>query len=216
MKPPYTFDGPYAGCYANAPMCADQRHVYVLHDILCAWPFQSALELGCYDGASTTAFVEAFKKRPFNITLCDTNPRANLLEIWQHVQGGNGKNVTISSAFSWDVLARSDEFDFIFVDANHDIGSVSRELVHLVRRKPLCVMAHDTNGTAAGYPDLEGAAHLAQVFRAMRGYRCIEDCEKREGEETDRGLFFATTDPALHSVAAGIFDKWCSPAEALV
>ena len=76
------------------------------------------------------------------------------------------------------------------------------------RRRPLCVMAHDTNATRAGYAKCEGAELLAHTFSEDVDYFCIDDCAKRPGERTDRGLFLATTDERLYEAATAVFDKW--------
>jgi hypothetical protein len=80
--------------------------------------------------------------------------------------------------------------------------------MQLIRRRPLCVMAHDTNATAAGFPLCEGALLLKRTFESLPGYQCIEDCKTREGERTHRGLFLATRDPDLFQVAEAAFAAW--------
>jgi hypothetical protein len=110
---------------------------------------------------------------------------------------------------STGVLGSLEDFDFIFVDGNHDIKSVAPEVEHLMRRRPLCVMAHDTNNTKMGRQLSEGALHLKETFMAQPDYLCIEDCTSRFSEETDRGLFFATTNATLCGVARDVYAKWC-------
>lgn len=204
---PYTFDGPYSGCYANRAMCVDERHVFVINEILRQWEFENPLEIGAYNGASTTAFVDAINRKPaMSAVICEIWPTESLLSVVRNAFAIY--RPAIWEMPSWDALSKSNEFDFIFIDANHDLESVSKELVHLVHRKPLCVMAHDTSATESGYPRAEGAALLKQTFESMPEYHCIEDCEDRDGEETKRGLFLATTDPALFAVAQKAFEKY--------
>ena len=206
MIAPYDFNIPaYSGCYANPRVAMDKRHVFIVHQILKSWPFKHALELGSYNGASATAFVEAINSgSPMEATFCDVSVTASLENV---IRNCAGRDVLTCNP-SWQVLASPEPFDFILVDANHDLASVSRELEYLLPRRPLCVMAHDTNATAAGYPAAEGAKLLADSFRRYNGYHCIEDCKMREGEETQRGLFFATTDPALFDVGHAAFEKY--------
>ena len=51
---PYRFDMAYARCYAVPEVAVDKRHVYILHDVLCGHPFKNALEIGSFNGASST------------------------------------------------------------------------------------------------------------------------------------------------------------------
>lgn len=213
MNPPYAFDGPYANCYTHRQMGMDERHVFILHDILRAFPFHHALELGSFWGASTTAFVEAINAgAPMEATICEVEPSESLRAVIGNCRHHDRLRLTRDP--SWDVLASVEHFDFILVDANHDMESVSLELKPLLVRRPLCIMAHDTNATAAGYPKCEGAAHLKKTFAELPGYfgtspyQTIEDCESRGGERTERGLFFATTEPHLYRAAKSIFEKW--------
>lgn len=207
--PPYTFDGPYGGCYANRQMCVDERHVYLMHSILCAWPFNHALEIGSYNGASSTAFVEAVSENNLRTaTLCDLHPTDSLRAVVS-ANRQDALMVQISAAHSCEQLSHRFSFDFIFVDGNHDMESVKPEVEQLLIRRPLCVMAHDTNATDAGYPKAEGAKFLKETFQTLNGYQSIEDAEFRDGEETQRGMFLATSDPRLFEIASGLFAKWC-------
>lgn len=216
--PPYTFDGPYAGCYANRAMCVDERHVYLMYEILKSWAFDSALEIGSYNGASSTAFVEAIRQNKlWRALFCDrfiTPSLMNVLENGAAHPDSVYSPVTTQQQDSVFVLSAPEPFDFIFVDGNHDMASVAPEVEQLVRRRPLCVMAHDTNAMDAGYPKAEGAKYLKETFQKLSGYQCIEDAEKRDGEEAHRGMFLATSDPRLFRIASTLFDKWCPKEEA--
>lgn len=204
---PYAFTGPYAHCYINPGMAMDPRHVYIIHEILRAWTFRNVLELGSFCGASSTAFIEAINRGSgFVATFCDFDLRESLHDVLSNCE--SPERCRFIQGASWDVLALDEIFDLVLVDANHDVESVSRELRVLVPRHPLCVMAHDTNATATGYPAAEGARLLKETFQSMPEYRCIEDAKHREGEETHRGLFFATTDEGLFRVAQKAFEKW--------
>ncbi len=207
MNQPYAFCGPYSGCLVNPDVAMDPRHVYVIHAILRAWPFASALELGSFWGASSTAFIEAINRgSALNVTLCEVMPPPALFTV-----AGNCRHqgrVRMTRLHSWDALAEPADHDFILVDANHDLASVQREMTHLLRRRPLCVMAHDTHATAAGYAACEGAQWLADTFRSQPDYRCREDCASRAGERTERGLFFATTEPQLDAIAEKVFESY--------
>lgn len=207
---PYAFDGPYAACFATEAdrrMAMDKRHIHMMHAVLMSHPFTRALELGSWKGASTSAFFEAIRRgHKMWFDFCDTMLQPELLACWQQL---HPRQAAPFWDYSWSVLslAKADRYDFIFVDANHDLASVQKELAELVRLRPLCLMAHDTNATAAGFPHAEGAALLKRTFIDLPGYLCVEDAAKRPGEQTERGLFLATTDPAIHEAATSIFAR---------
>lgn len=207
MKAPYAFAGPYAGCYEDVDMAMDPRHVFMLHGILSAWPFNHALELGCWKGASSTAFVQAMNAGTLQTaTFCDTMLQDSMNSVLKNCN----RPVRFEERNSWDVLSEPTPYDFIFVDANHDVGSVTQELRWLNERKPLCVMGHDTNATAAGYGYAEGAKLLKDTFQSKPEYLCIEDALHRHGEQTHRGLFLATTDEDLYRIAQEVFKNYGS------
>lgn len=173
-----------------------------------AWEFEHALELGGYDGASTTAFVESLRQGHLpRLTVSEVRVGQSLCSVLDRA----GAFASLLTIPSWELLAMDGAYDFILVDANHDMESVSKELEHILRRQPLCVMAHDTNATDMGYPRAEGARHLRETLRKHPAYqgKCIEDAVRREGEETHRGLFLATTNPDLFKRAREAFAKWC-------
>jgi hypothetical protein len=212
MIEPYSFTAAYADCYSRPRGAMDRRHVFVIHEILRSRKFSSTLELGSYNGASATAFIEAINAgAKMSAAFCDIEITDSLRRVINNVREKQGiYQLKITSQDSWDVLASEEHFDFILVDANHDMRSVCMELPHLLRRRPLCVMAHDTNATAAGYREAEGAKFLADTFRGLPGYYCLEDCKSRDGEETQRGLFFAAADKELFEVGKAAFAKYCN------
>ncbi len=204
---PYAFTGVYSHCYINRDMAMDERHVFMVHEILKSWPFKNALELGSFWGASSTAFVEAINGgAKMRATFCDTTITPGLWDVVHNCKRPDRVRVTREPSFN--VLESAEDFDFILVDADHKIQSVQPEIDRLLIRKPLCVVAHDTNATAAGYRCAEGAALLKSSFQSMLDYYCLEDHEKRDGEQTERGLFLATTSPELHGIAQEIYSKY--------
>jgi hypothetical protein len=206
LTEPYSFDQAYARCYALPEVAMDKRHVFLLHDIL-DFGFKSTLELGSFNGASSTAFIEAVNAgKVERATFCECTPTHSLMSVIGNCR--HPDRVRLTTKPSWDVLREPDAFNLILVDANHDLESVSRELERIVPRRPLCIVAHDTNATAAGFPMAEGALALKQTFEAWHGYQCLEDCETREGELTHRGFFLATRDPDLFDHAKQAFARW--------
>lgn len=204
---PYAFTGPYAKCYTHASSAIDERHVYILADILASWPFKAALELGCLYGASTTAFIEAINGGSEMVaTFCDVDLTQSLVAVLGSCRFAD--RIAVTRDHSWDVLDSPEDFDFVLHDAGHDPKSISLELDLLVKRRPLCFMAHDTNASAAGYVACDGSELLKRTFEQMPDYQCIEDCQHRDGERTERGLFLATRDAELFALAQSIYERW--------
>jgi hypothetical protein len=205
---PYSFEIPaYAGCYTDdlgAGM--DVRHVYMLHDILrLGW--ENPLEIGCFNGASSTAFIEALNAgRIARATFCEVCVRKSLASVLRNAKYPDQTRLTLQP--SWQLLDVKESFDLIFLDAAHDLETVSLETAKLLRRRPKCLLAHDTSATAAGYGYCEGARFLKDTFVAQADYYCIEDNAKRDGELTDRGLFLATTDVGIYEKAKAVFAEW--------
>jgi hypothetical protein len=208
---PYAFTGPYAGCNELPEVAMDHRHIFIMHEVLKAWPFESALEIGSFNGASSTAFVEAINSgvglgERGIATFCDVSISDSLIDVVRNCN--DPARVRVTPQPSWAVLDSELPFDFVLVDAAHDMDSVTLEVRRLLARRPVCVMAHDTSATDAGYSRCEGAAMLKRTFMGLRGYRSIEDNRKRDGERTDRGLFLATTDMELYRRAANVFAEY--------
>lgn len=209
IQRPYCLGERYGFCFndqSDVIRAMDPRHIYMLHDVLAAWPFVNALELGSWKGASATAFIEAINGgAAMHATFCDTQLMPHLMGVMRHCIDPN--RVHVAWMESWAMLAEPVEFDFIFVDASHDLDSVKKELVPLMERLPLCVMAHDTNSTATGRVNHEGAELLKRTLCDHPDYYCVEDAQQRSGEATERGLFLATRDPHLFEIACDIFAR---------
>ena len=71
-------------------------------------------------------------------------------------------------------------------------------------------MAHDTNlMNLTEQSEAEGSKLIAEVLSSHRDYFSIEDKEEREGEQTDRGFFFASTEKENYEIAKNIFEELC-------
>lgn len=169
----------------------DHRHREWLYAILTSHPFKTTLELGTYSGFSAEAFFKAQESNKDMVChFCDTEVIPEFTEKLKR----HPERVVFHNKLTLDVLNSDIDFDVVFVDADHRLPAVTQETEVLLKRRPLVVMAHDTNATSAKYLSCEGAAHLKWKFSVEPGYYCLEDGRRRNGERTERGFFFATTD----------------------
>jgi ADP-heptose:LPS heptosyltransferase/SAM-dependent methyltransferase len=191
-----------------ASASVDPRHLFWMFDILAAGKFQHALEIGCLNGASSTAFVEAINRELLQrATFCDINLRASFRSVVDRAV--NRELVHTYEGRSIDLLTDSTKaYDFVFLDGDHRLESVRPEVELLIEKRTLCVMAHDTNVHTFGYGDCDGTPYVKWRFQTAPGYYCLEDNVSRPGEDTRRGMFFATTSLDLFEAARASLRKW--------
>lgn len=180
---------PYAEA-AEPGWCIDRRHLFLLYNLLLARPFARVLEIGCYKGYSSTAFVQAINAgQPFAAEFCDIQIQPSLRKVLATCQ--HPERIVIHQRSSHDLLAgpANGPYDLVFVDGNHRLEAVGPEIVELLKRQTPCIVAHDTAASTAGYTDCEGAHYLKKAVQYEPGYYCLEDCEPRPDEATHRGFF---------------------------
>ncbi len=185
----------------------DQRHLFWMFDVLAAGDFSNALEIGCLNGTSSTAFVEALNRQLLKrATFCDIEHRPTFRTVLEHCRFPD--RIRTVQSRSADLLREADDFDFVFVDGDHRLPTVQEEVDLLLKRRPVCVMAHDTNAQAAGCADCEGPPLLKWRFQTTAPYLCLEDSAPRSGEYTFRGMFLATTSHDVFEAARSSLQKW--------
>jgi ADP-heptose:LPS heptosyltransferase/SAM-dependent methyltransferase len=203
---------PLAGYPSQIWDCAsasvDPRHLFWMYDILAAGQLQHALEIGCLNGASSTAFVEALNQGSLQrATFCDIALRATFRSLIDRAH--DRSRIQTFEGRSLDLLNQTSEsYDFVFVDGDHRLEYVKQEVDLLIEKRTLCVMAHDTNVHLFGQGDCDGTPYIKWRFQTAHGYFCLEDNVSRPGEDTRRGMFFATTSLELFEAARTSLQKW--------
>lgn len=194
---------PYRECFREPLYSLDVRHVALLREIVDVAGFKRILEIGCFNGASTAAFLTALDAgSDFALHLCDTQFRPALRGAIANCR--ISERITLHERSSLDVI--DDSFDFIFVDGDHSLPHVTEEVRLLLAHRIPTIVAHDTRSTDAGIPDCEGAALLGETFRHNHDYQWCEDAKHRIGEATHRGLFFCTRRADVFERVAPLFD----------
>ena len=193
----------------------DRRHVEVIHEFVMRNEFNKILEIGCYSGYSTSALVEAINQgKKFELHLSEPSPpESGLLERVIDMCSGQ---VVLHRKPSIDVLERyGGDFDCIIVDGDHKIEGGGYDLLMILRNQTPIVFAHDTNPIhlknrkTFTRRSCMGAELLGRALKSHRDYFHIEDNKKRQGERTERGLFFASTDESKYRIALDIFNEVC-------
>lgn len=188
-------------------MSMDRRHVYWMYDFLLSGKCRRVLELGSAYGCSTMAFVEALSaKQVDEVHLCDPNPQPSLLDIIKGHKNIHLHTTKSSQLFNGPFKIKGD-FDFVLIDANHNLESVKADWSYVSSSK--AIMAHDTSALAVGVKYCEGTAWLKNELQSTPGFYCIEDNMPREGERTDRGTLFGTRDLALLEIGRASFTRFC-------
>ena len=122
----------------------DTRHVKVIYEFLMANDFTRVAEIGSYSGVSTAAFIEALNQgKNFKLHIAEPNPTRQLRALLSMCKKPD--NVMLHVQVGADLLEHWKDFDFLFVDGNHNIDGAGAELLMILRNKIPTVMAHDTN-----------------------------------------------------------------------
>lgn len=165
-----------------SPYCIGPTFSKMIYDLMTSKLFFNVLEIGCLHGYSTHSFVSALKNGyKFKFSICDVNFNENVLKMVA------GLPVSVHNKKSIQVI--STEFDFIFVDASHDIKSVSEEIEKILDCKTDTVLAHDTfiNGEK-----FKGAVFLRKVLSTHKDYFHINYYKKIPNDQVHYGMSLFT------------------------
>lgn len=185
----------------------DYRHILILHNILLLPSLTKVLEVGTHFGLSTTAFIEVnhVRSKKLEIHLCDIqfeNSAKMLCREDNMVQFHEMK----SSIY----LPNAPQFDFVLLDGSHIAEDVEDEFEYLCLNGIDTLMLHDVNTQLLPEnketPWYDGPMFLKQKLMTSPDWLCLEDSLYREGESTERGLFFATTKKIIYDEASTVFE----------
>ena len=188
----------------------DIRHVKVIYEFLMANEFTRVAEIGSYSGVSTAAFIEALTQgKDFKFHIAEPNPTRQLRALLSMCK--KPSNIMLHVQTGEDLLEHWRDFDFVFIDGNHNIDGAGAELLMVLRNQIPTIMAHDTNTYERedSKHRCKGSELIGKVLKSHKDYYWIEDKKKRPNEKTDRGLFFATTDEQKYKIGKTVFEKLC-------
>lgn len=164
------------------PYGMDVRHIKMIREVLKWTDVKRAVEIGCLNGRSTTAFVEAAEQGASLewVGLCDMLISEPLLKVVSQFPKWVSHSLLEgpSDRIEWAA-------DMWVIDGDHSEAVALADYQRARRSEAKVIVLHDTTHWAVTGP--AAAARLA-----CRDYPIIfEDCKKREGESTHRGILIA-------------------------
>ncbi len=184
---------------AQSMMWMDPLHVHAIYGLVMLNRWKRLVEVGCWDGFSTSALAQAvFDLAAGEIVCVDTDIRPNLQKVLDALDVVS----TTMQGRSADVLHGLREVDVLILDGDHALEAVQAEAAIIFEKNWPTIIAHDVgrpNGGAAGPQWL--MAELRQ-----RGWYVLLDEKPRADQRTDRGLMLATQDVGVYGRSKGIFD----------
>lgn len=163
-------------------MCLRNYQLQVLYNILLMPQIRTYLEIGCYEGVSTSVAAQVLKERKdFRPAVCDIFISNAVREITSiNFQVYVGKSVDFLPTFM------QGQWDCIFVDGDHSAKNVAAEIIELKRLRPTTILAHDTMNKQLGprlfvdaFPDYAAVHDVRGVgfFIATLDKQIIEEIE---------------------------------------
>lgn len=184
--------------------CMDLRHLRIVHD-LAMHATGNVVEVGCFRGRSTAAFVEALNAgADFHLHLVDikiTPELRRVVEMCWHPD-----RITVHETHSSDF--RLDSASLWLVDADHTWPAVL-DVLNALSSGAECILMHDTRAHECGFQGCEGAALAAAALRAHRKREWVEDWTTRSNELTHRGLLASYSILDWFGPVVSAFAKHC-------
>lgn len=171
----------------------DPTHARMIRDELMSGRYGRVLEVGCWHGYSTSAFLDAYRSGQVGeVHLCDPYPQPELRRVIDyHARDQISYRVTLHERTSYDLLTQDANFDFAFLDGDHTEASVRDEAYRLAVAGCRCIMAHDVSPASHDRYGTDPGPQVLPALLASMGYDVTVDDRERPGEKTERGLLKA-------------------------
>jgi hypothetical protein len=171
----------------------DPMHITMLYDMLTLCKFKNILEIGVYNGISSSAIVAALQEGSLQ--------SASFVDLKIQCVFPRYENLYTYEDDSLNLI--SSDFDVIMVDGDHRLPHVAKETALIAFHRIPTVMMHDTNASNVGYLDCDGPEIMLKALKRC-GYHIFEDKLKRDRMRTERGFGLATLDPKVAVIAEKI------------
>lgn len=186
------------------PPWMDTRHIQFLYELVKRGQFKKLLEIGCWNGSSTSAIVQAArdtKNFTTGLHFCDLEFRPLFIDVVRQLADASIE-FSLHEKPSASVINAS--FDCIIVDGDHQLKTVAEELELLMEAGTETIIAHDTQSSV---PWFDGSRHLAKILKSCGWYHYHEDSKVRKGEWTERGFLFLTMRHDLYETMTPIWQR---------
>ena len=181
--------------------CVGVRFSHMIYDLMMSDLFKNVLEIGCYQGYSTWAFLSAMKDgEGFGFTACDVNFLGSVRQMVADLPEELRSSVSLREERSTSVI--SPKYDFIFVDGFHDIATVGEEIDLLLDCGTDTILAHDT---FIRHKDCSGAVLLKKVFSSHVDYLSLNYGTRTNGDQTHYGMSLFTKRKEVVCMAEKLF-----------
>lgn len=179
----------------------DRIHCLWLAETLMSGRFRRVLEIGCFQGYSTQAFLHAAAQgKVGEVHLCDPNPQPRLFDKISGLE-----NVTLNEVKSVDLLSKDCDWDLVFIDGDHSLENCRKEAQLLLDAKVPAIFAHDTCAIGEWVPGADEGPSLIRARFVNANYFNFEDAKTRQSMWTERGMFWAARDGEVFSIG---IDAW--------
>lgn len=167
------------------PGCMDSRHVEMIHAVLISEQPSSIVEIGCFNGFSTAAIVEAWEKADFlrYVDLVDTEMRHTVYNMATQIKRPPNCRVRVCCMGS-EVYTGMPQMWVI--DGDHGKGAIN-DYENATQGGARIVVVHDTNPVVADHKKSFGSVEIAKRLMTDASFAFVDDT-KRENEWTHRGL----------------------------
>lgn len=186
--------------HAAGPMWMDDCHVEAIYHLCMKIGFRRMMEIGCWDGFSTSALVQAKIDAACGRLICvDVEARPTLFQVLRKSRD----NWSFERRTGAEVLALEPAGDLLVIDSDHDLVPSQQELTAALKAWWTTIIAHDVGATQTHSPGPQWI--LAELTR--RDWFVAVDEAARDGLATHRGLMIASQQKGVYDAAVEIFAK---------
>jgi hypothetical protein len=169
----------------------DLRHAILLRLILRNIHLGKVMEIGSFQGASTTALLEALENNTIRkVILVECKPTHELASVIQACKA-HPSDIQRFWCSSKDPHVRLVRPEFVFIDGDHGQPAIDETNFYLEQNTHFIAL-HDTyTMDSEKNKSCWGTKKAASILRKHRDYVIYEDFVTRQGERTHRGFMLA-------------------------
>lgn len=162
--------------------CMDRRHAEMIKALLVSEAPESVVEIGCWNGYSTSAIAEAVAEQPAikKVDVCDPTIQHGVIWVGSEILRA-GVDFEVNAMHSVFYKGRPECW---LIDGDHQHGALfDYEMAR--SRKPRIITVHDSHN-----PDVPPHWGAIEIAKRLAGDATVfwHDAKSREGELTHRGL----------------------------